>query len=419
MRVHVFRRIGRNKHAIPGLMWILLTILFIIVIVYQPAIVFKSSLEGLKVWWEIVLPSLLPFFVASEILIKLGFVHFIGILLEPVMRFFFNVPGSGGFVLVMGLVGGAPINGLLTTQLLKKRLCTKSEAERLLCFTNFATPLFMISAVAVGMLKHPELGLIIAGTHYLANIIIGLVLRFYRRNEIGTGYRSNSLSIKNAFVTMISYQRQQKITVSTLLNDAVTASVLKLLNIGGFIILFSVIIHLFTQSGLLDLIAAGFALLMIPLGFSKEIMPAIASGLFETTIGSIIASEATVEELQKIIAIGLMLGWSGLSVHAQVSSMVAKTEINLRLFFMARIAQAFLVAGLTWLVYSPDRLNILFALPAFTTSSPLYACPAYRIILHSFFLVPCLLLILAFLSIIFHCSLQVVRSVRFWGSRHL
>lgn len=418
MRIYLFRQISRNRSDIPGLIWTLLAVFFIFAMVYQPEIVFEGAAEGLKIWWDVIFPSLLPFFVASELLMNLGFVHFLGILLEPIMRPLFNVPGSGGFVLVMGLVGGAPINGLLITQLREKQLCTQSEAERLLCFTNFATPLFMISAVAVGMLGRPELGIIIAGTHYLANIIIGIGLRFYKHNEIGTGYSSSSLSIKKAFVTMLRYQRQQKQTIGKLLNDAVASSVLKLLNVGGFIILFAVIIRIFTHVGLIDLIASGFALLLVPLGFSVEIVPSIASGLFETTIGSTIASQAAVTEIQKVISIGFMLGWSGLSIHAQVASMVAKTDIGLRLFFITRIAHAFLTAGLTWLLHSSSQHVINFALPAIAPASSFYDYPTYRIILYFFLLALCLLIILVFLAIIFQYTQKMIRVVRVWENRH-
>lgn len=56
---------------------------------------FRAALDGLAVWWEIVFPALLPFFVASEILMGLGVVHMLGVLLEPLMRPMFNVPGVG------------------------------------------------------------------------------------------------------------------------------------------------------------------------------------------------------------------------------------------------------------------------------------------------------------------------------------
>ena len=418
MRIYLFRQISRNRRDIPGLIWTVLAVFFIFAMVCQPVVVLQGAAEGLNVWWGIIFPSLLPFFVASELLMKLGFVHFLGILLEPIMRPLFNVPGSGGFVLMMGLVGGAPINGLLITQLREKQLCTKSEAERLLCFTNFCTPLFMISAVAVGMLGHPELGFIIAGSHYLANIILGLGLRFYKPNEVGPGFDSGSISIKKAFVTMLRFQRQHKETIGKLLNDAIASSVLKLLNVGGFIILFSVIIGIFTQVGLIEFMASGAALLLVPLGFSIEIVPSIASGLFETTISSTIASEAAVTEVQKVIAISFMLGWSGFSIHAQVASMVAQTDIGLRLFFMTRVAHAFLAAGLSWFLHPSSQHAISFVLPAIAPSSSFYAYPTYLIILYFFLLAACLLLILILLSLTLQCFQQINRGVRTWGKRH-
>ena len=96
---------------------------------------------------------LLPFFVFSHVLIGLGVVHFLGVLLEPIMRPLFNVPGTGSFVLAMGLASGFPLGAVLTNKLRQDRLCSKVEAERLLSFTNTADPLFMFGAVAVGMLS--------------------------------------------------------------------------------------------------------------------------------------------------------------------------------------------------------------------------------------------------------------------------
>ena len=70
--------------------------------VRYPDKAFEAAVNGLSVWFEIVFPALLPFFIGSEILMGLGVVHFMGVLLEPFMRPLFNVPGAGSFVLAMG-----------------------------------------------------------------------------------------------------------------------------------------------------------------------------------------------------------------------------------------------------------------------------------------------------------------------------
>lgn len=45
---------------------------FTVAMVLYPEQAFRSSLSGLKVWWEIVFPALLPFFIAAELLMGLG-----------------------------------------------------------------------------------------------------------------------------------------------------------------------------------------------------------------------------------------------------------------------------------------------------------------------------------------------------------
>ena len=74
-------------------LFIIITIL--IKVVLNPALSLNSAKDGILIWLNILLPSLLPFFIISEILIGFGFVDFIGKLLKPLMKPLFNVPGEG------------------------------------------------------------------------------------------------------------------------------------------------------------------------------------------------------------------------------------------------------------------------------------------------------------------------------------
>ena len=138
------------QYYLPGIIAVAITIAMLLF----PEEAFDAALNGLSVWWNIVFPALLPFFIFSQVLIGLGVVHFLGILLEPVMRPVFNIPGTGSFVMAMGLASGFPIGAVLTGKLRQQQLCSKVEAERLISFVNTADPLFMFGAVAVGMLRH-------------------------------------------------------------------------------------------------------------------------------------------------------------------------------------------------------------------------------------------------------------------------
>src|SRR5690554_5908545 len=158
-------------------------LLFTIALMVFPGEGLAAAEEGLKIFWEIVLPSLLPFFVLTEILLRLGVVHFFGVILEPLMRPLFNVPGAGAFALSMGLAAGYPMDAVITGKFRRLGLCSRVEGERLLAFTNTADPLFMFGAVAVGMFGRPELGIIIALAHYLSAFSVGFLFRFYGRGK--------------------------------------------------------------------------------------------------------------------------------------------------------------------------------------------------------------------------------------------
>lgn len=69
-------------------------------VISHPQASFEASKTGLSMWWEVVFPSLLPFFILSELLIGFGIVRFVGVLLEPFMRPIFRVPGVGGSFLL-------------------------------------------------------------------------------------------------------------------------------------------------------------------------------------------------------------------------------------------------------------------------------------------------------------------------------
>src|SRR5690625_4862815 len=81
-------------------------IFFMILLISFPDQALHGSIRWLNMWFEIVFPSLLPFFVLAELFIAFGVVHFFGTLLEPFMRPIFNVPGSGSFALIIGMASG-------------------------------------------------------------------------------------------------------------------------------------------------------------------------------------------------------------------------------------------------------------------------------------------------------------------------
>ncbi|MBJ8134026.1 nucleoside recognition domain-containing protein, partial [Bacillus cereus group sp. N3] len=75
-------------------------------LVLHPPAALHASIRGLNIWWEVVFPTLLPFFIIADLLISIGVVKYIVVILEPLMRPLFRVPGIVGFVWAMGMSSG-------------------------------------------------------------------------------------------------------------------------------------------------------------------------------------------------------------------------------------------------------------------------------------------------------------------------
>lgn len=128
----------------------LLTAIFVLFVV--GLIVFsrdnlQASKEGLTLWVTSVVPALLPFFIACELLSHTDIIDILGKRLTKIMRPIFNVPGEGAFPLIMGIISGYPVGAKIVTNFRKNGICTKEEAERLITFTNNSGPLFIIGTV--------------------------------------------------------------------------------------------------------------------------------------------------------------------------------------------------------------------------------------------------------------------------------
>lgn len=315
----------------------------------------EASINGLNMWWEIVFPSLLPFFIVSEILIGFGVVSFLGVLLEPLMRPLFKVPGVGGFVWAMGMASGYPAGAKLTARLRQEGQLTRIEAERLVSFTNSSNPLFIFGAVSVGFFQNPQLGVIFALSHYLGNICVGMVMRFYGKDDVNSrNVRSKKFSLRYAFSVLHRTRMKEKRPLGELLGDAVTSSIQTLLMIGGFIILFSVVNKLLYHLHITALLANFTKIVLSSLSFPQILSVPLISGLFEITLGSKLTSEVhSAALIQKVMIASFILGFSGFSVQAQVASILAQTDIRFKPFFFARLIHGILASLFVLLLWNP------------------------------------------------------------------
>lgn len=355
-----------------------LCIVFTVCLILFSDTAVKAAAKGLNLWAAVVVPSLLPFFIVSDLLRTSGFAYMAGALLEPVMRPLFNVPGCSSLALALGVASGYPVGAKITADLRKNSALTATEAERLLSFTNNSGPLFIIGAVGTGMLGSSAMGLFLFACHLLACITVGFVFRFYKRTEKGS--RQVKKRIWADLKKKLAMLAGKRADPGTLISDAVRNSVASILSIGGFIVLFSAIISFLAETGFIRLISAAVMRLLpegMPYRDAEGVISGIISGILEITAGTETVSRCAAVPLHvKLPAISFIIGWAGLSVHLQVKSIVSGAGINIRPYLFGKLLQGTVGAIYTW-------AGLKLVPPGTLVSRPVQSLPAFS--MQSFF----------------------------------
>lgn len=331
----------------------------IIFMICYPEETYQAAKKAISSWWTVVLPSLLPFFIAAELLLRMGGAHLLGYFLEPVMRPIFHLPGSAGVAIILGYTAGFPTGAAITAGLYREGLCTKEEGERLLAFTNNASPLFIIITVCATILNRPQLGIFLAIVHYSLNLLLGILLGIFspKRQPAATAPNKKNHSF-------LSVLPQETAPLGSLCKDAVSKSLTNLAVIGGFMVAFSVLITLLHISGGENI----FSLLLLPfcklLGIDTTLLPGMINGFWEITLGVQTTASLNGPLADTVALIAAILAWSGVSIQMQIAAITAPAGLSLKTYFCSRLLQCIL---------SP--LVVLWFFPALPTSTMITTTP--------------------------------------------
>lgn len=345
-----------------------------IIMISFPEACWVAGTRGLAIWWNVLFPSLFPFFVISEIMLGFGIVHFLGKLLDPVMRPLFRIPGSGGFVAAMGFASGYPVSAKLATKLRQQGIISRIEGERLVGFTTTSDPIFLIGAVSVGFFGNPKLAAILAIAHYGSALIVGLCMRFYgysHENNHSTSKQSitkqpQRFSLRAAVKAMHDARMNDGRSLGELLQQAISSSLQLMAVVGGLVVFFSVILEVLTVSNVMSIFYSSLHHLLPLILLPAELAEPFVGGLFEVTLGAkAAASPVGVPMIYKTAAAAFILSWGGLSVHAQVASILNGSDLRYLPFLFARILHAVLSAILVLLLWNPLRAYQTVFVPSF------------------------------------------------------
>ena len=141
------------------------------------------SRDALNLCFEMIVPTLFPFFICSGLLIYSGFCEVMARAFRFCMYPLFKVAPAGSSAFVLGIVSGYPLGAVTAGELYANNYLSKSEAERLLSFCSNSGPLFILGSVGMAVYSDMRLGAAMYVTHILAAITVGVLFRFYGRNK--------------------------------------------------------------------------------------------------------------------------------------------------------------------------------------------------------------------------------------------
>lgn len=303
----------------------------------------SAAKNGLNLWASSVVPSLFPFFVATELLSNTNIPYILGQLLNGFMKPIFNVGGQGSFALIMGIISGYPIGAKIAVNFRKNNILSKEECERLLSFTNNSGPLFIIGTVGIMMFGNSTIGILLFITHILASLSVGFLFRFWKYNSIETSNNYNNP--KNNISKKVTFS-----SLGEVLSESITNATSTILMIGGFVVLFSVIISIFKASNLITIFSNVLSPILAPLNISPKFISAIFVGILEITNGISLISLIQIKEISlNIILTAFLLGLGGISIFLQVYSITSKSDLSIKPYILGKLIHGILAGFYTFL----------------------------------------------------------------------
>lgn len=273
----------------------------IVFIIVMPKEIEEAVIFSVSIWKDTLFPLQFPFFIFSTLLLENNFSNY------------FNKPSN--IALIISLFSGFPMGAKIVSELVNNKDITKEEAEILLTFTHYSSPIFILGII--GKLLNKRLAIIILISHYLGGLITGL---FFKNKN------SSSNKIIKRKITNNSF--------SDNLKNSIYSSLKTLFYLLGVITIFSI-----------------FTTIISIVFKTSPLFNAVIAGILEITQGVRLISYLDISIYFKLLFITIFISFGGLSVHTQVLGIINEQKIRYKYFFQARIIHSILSSIFVSIIY--------------------------------------------------------------------
>lgn len=289
-----------------------LILIFTINIFIKSQSLTNTIVFSINLFTKNIFPSLFPMFVISGILIEISLPQFLGNVFKKLFKKTFKTSELSAFVFFMSMITGCPSNAKYINDLIDQKLLNSKEAQKILLFTFFSNPLFIINTIGSHFLHDKTIGIYILISNILGNIIIGFIFKNYN---------------------VIASNKKEDFSVKDLINKINNTSIFKtvfhsiknaldiLINIFGIVSFFLIVIN---------------TILAEP----KNYQEVIITGILEMTTGLKYLSIIDCSFKTKVLTSTFFISFGGLSVHSQIMNILNEKKVKYLPFLISRLLHA-------------------------------------------------------------------------------
>lgn len=320
-----------------------------ILLLASPQVSVAAARKGMELWWDTVVPSLLPFFIFTDMLMAAGVHKRIGHALQGPVSFLLGVPGQAAFVFVSSILSGYPVGARIIAEMRRSGSITREEGRDMLNFCSTSGPLFIIGAAGAGMLGSSAAGYMMLAAHCVGALITGMMMN--PGSALNRLTRETPRPKKAGALLREKYgdsRESDSPGAMQAASDAVLRSLRTMGLIGGFIVIFTIITEYAAIAG--D--AAAAVLLSGAPGArgASEIIRHVTtaiSGLLEMTVGcSRVSGLNGVGMNVKMTLCAFLISFGGLSVAAQTAGVLRGSGLRLSEYMCAKLMHGLISSAL-------------------------------------------------------------------------
>ena len=294
-------------------------IIYLLIFTFITIIILINSfeiIESIRLSFSICInnlfPSLIPFMLLSNILIKYNFIDDLSDIFKNLMTKFFKVNKNCSFAFIMSILSGTPSNSKYLKDLLDNNLISIDDCCNCLKFCHFTNPIFILGTIGSTFLNNKKMGLIILFSHYISNFIIGF---FNKKSKIILNKNIQKDNINNNFISILKDSIKNTLDTLFLILGIITTCLILTCLIGN--------------------------LFNIPNNFKY------LYGLIEITQGLNYLSITNLNIKIKTIISSFLISFGGFCIHMQVFSILDNKKIRYFPYLISRIIHAIISSIIT------------------------------------------------------------------------